>query len=260
MFERYTERARRVLFLAHAEASKAGSHEINTEHLLLAIFREAPDLMKQFVPDATLEKVRRRVRRKMAQEQPVLTGVDIPFGRSAMTVVRYAAEEAGPLGQEHIGCEHLLLAIARVKGSLAAQILGEHGLDIVKARAEMGRTVREQPTVKAWGRLTSSVEAATWAVSFQWRERRFEPHDALRNIADHRLALYHGEPFDPAKFVLVKGGWVHFRCTLCSESLYDAEDPTENLGYTNGQEYLCPFCYERFTAPESEDESQEDEG
>ncbi len=260
MFERYTEKARRVLFLAHAEASKDGSHEINTEHLLLAIFREAPDLMKQFVPGATLEKVRRRVRKKMAQEQPVLTGVDIPFGRSATTVVRYATEEAGPLGQEHIGCEHLLLAIARVKDSQAAQILREHGFDPVNAKTEMGRTAPEPPTVTGWGRLTSSVEAATWAVSFEWVERRFEPHDALRNLANHRLSRCQGEPFDPAKFELVKGGWVHYRCTLCSESLYDAEDPTDNLGYTNGQEYLCPFCHERFTAPESEDECQKGEG
>ncbi len=251
MFERFTEKARRVIFCARDEASMSGSPEITTEHILLGIFREAPSLMKRLVPGATQEKVRSLVVVEIPPEKRVSARFDTPLNTPAKRVLTYAREEADRLRHEHIGCEHLLLALAREKDCLAARIMRGHGFDIAKTRVEIARPVPGQDSGQAFVRVVSQAEAKAWAVIFQWEKRRCEPLDALRNLVNQRLCLYHGEPYDASQFEVVKGGWVHFYCALCSEDLYVAQDPAGSIGHTNGQDWLCPSCYERFAAPVS---------
>lgn len=247
VFERYTEKARRVIFFARWEASQFGSHEITTEHLLLALFHEAPDLLGRIVPRASEEAARRLIETLTPPGEPVSTSVDLPLSQAAKRVLPFAAEEAERLNHKHIGTEHLLLGLAREKECLAAKILGEAGLDPVKVRKVFARV--SPPTRVEPGRADFIREAEGWAVLFQWTKRLCEAHDALKNRVNQRLSLYTGEAYDAMQFELVKGGWTNYPCFICWRDLYVRDDPGRSFGYTNGQVWICSSCYEAFAAP-----------
>lgn len=259
MFERYTEKARRVIFFARYEASVFGSAEITTEHLLLALIREEPREVKSLVPGLTPEWTRHEIEKRIPAQKPIPKSVDMPLSQPAKRVLAYAAEEAERLGHKHIGCEHLLLALAREKDTLAGQLLLEQGFEIGKARDELRRIALLKTSEQVRFRPLTVAEAEAWAVLLQWEERRCEPQDALRNLVNQRLSLYHGEPFNPSQFELVKRGWVYYSCAICFEDLYDPDNSGSSMGYTNGQDWLCTSCYERFAAPVSDDEGDHDD-
>lgn len=141
MFERYTERARRVLFFARYEASQFGNPKIESEHFLLGLFREDKNLMTRFVRSAGVEDVRKNVESRTTIREKVPTSIDLPLSDECKRFLRYAAEEAQSLNHLHIGTEHLLLAILREEKCLAAQILYERGLRVNAIREELARSV-----------------------------------------------------------------------------------------------------------------------
>src|SRR5882672_2192824 len=110
MFERYTERARRVLFFARYEASQLGSHLIETEHLLLGLIREGKGLTSRIFARShvSLETIRKEIEGRNAVREKVATGVEMPFSAEIKRVLQYAAEESDRLLDSHIGTEHLL--------------------------------------------------------------------------------------------------------------------------------------------------------
>ncbi len=140
MFERYTEKARRVIFFARYEASQFGSPYIETEHLLLGLLREDKELSKLVLRRGTTEE---SIRQRIAKERPPLhkipTNVDMPISELAKRTLSYAAEEAGRLSHRHIGTEHLLLGLAREEEGLAANILHDSGLELISLRRQIGR-------------------------------------------------------------------------------------------------------------------------
>ena len=93
MFERYTQKARRVVFFARYESSQFGSPEITTEHLLLAIFREDRALLKRLVPGLTSEIVRRRVEEHSPRGKRVSTSENLPLSLPTQRTLTHAAEE-----------------------------------------------------------------------------------------------------------------------------------------------------------------------
>jgi hypothetical protein len=116
MFERYTEKARRVIFFARAEASQFGSPYIETEHLLLGLLREDKALANRFLrSQAAVESIRKQIEERTTIRGPVSTSVDLPLSHECMRVLAYGAEEAGLLNHKHIGTEHLLLGLLREK-------------------------------------------------------------------------------------------------------------------------------------------------
>src|SRR5438067_3485979 len=138
MFERYTEKARRVVFFARYEASQFGSPFIETEHLLLGLLREDEGLnYRVFRSHAAVETVRDKLISGMQQGQPFSTAVDLPLSNACKRVLAYAAEEAERLQDKHIGTEHILLGLMREKESTAAQVLEEHGLELLKLREQL---------------------------------------------------------------------------------------------------------------------------
>src|SRR6059058_6541781 len=139
MFERYTEKARRVIFFARYEASQFGRPYIETEHLLLGLLREDKALTNRFLrSQASVESIRKQIEGHTTIRERVSTSVDLPLGNESKRVLAYAAEEAERLSQKHIGTEHLLLGLMREKESFAAQLLNEAGLELQDARRRVG--------------------------------------------------------------------------------------------------------------------------
>ena len=146
MFERYTERARRVLFFARYEASQLGSISIEPEHLLLGLMREGKGLTARIFARSNLsfEHIRREIEGRMVFREKVSTSVEIPFSAEAKRVLGYTAEEADRLRHNHIGTEHLLLGLLREERSLASTILTEKGLEPERVRKDIVQLLNEE--------------------------------------------------------------------------------------------------------------------
>ena len=146
MFERYTEKARRVIFFARYEASQFGSPYIETEHLLLGLLREDKALTNRFLRShASVESIRKQIEQHTTVREKVSTSVDLPLSNECKRVLAYAAEEAERLSHKHIGTEHLLLGLLREEKCFAAEILTERGLRLPAIREELQRSTQEKP-------------------------------------------------------------------------------------------------------------------
>ena len=149
MFERYTERARRVLFFARYEASQLGSISIETEHLLLGLIREGKGLTSRIFARShlSLENIRKEIEGRTVFREKVSTSVEIPFSTETKRVLTQAAEEADRLLHNYIGTEHLLLGILREDRSVAASILSEKGMRLAAVREDIVELLNEKTTL-----------------------------------------------------------------------------------------------------------------
>ncbi|MCS7314383.1 MAG: ATP-dependent Clp protease ATP-binding subunit [Bryobacterales bacterium] len=147
MFERYTEKARRVIFFARYEASQYGSPYIETEHLLLGLLREDKALASRFLRSASaVDSIRKQIEAHTTIREKVPTSVDLPLSHECKRVLAYAAEEAERLNHRHIGTEHLLLGLLREERCFAAELLHERGLRLSAVREEVARASSERTT------------------------------------------------------------------------------------------------------------------
>ena len=148
MFERYTERARRVIFFARYEASQFGSTTIETEHLLLGLIREDKNLTNRFLRNqSSIESIRKEIEGRTTIREKVSTSIDLPLSNECKRILTYAAEEAERLNHRHIGTEHLLLGILREEKCVAGEILHERGLRLNAIREELARSVVDRQTL-----------------------------------------------------------------------------------------------------------------
>ncbi|MGQ9897028.1 MAG: ATP-dependent Clp protease ATP-binding subunit [Acidobacteriota bacterium] len=147
MFERYTEKARRVVFFARYEAGQFGAPAIDAEHLLLGLMREDKALANRFFLKAhlTLDSVRRDIEARTVRRERTTVAMDLPLSPEAKRILVHAAEEAERMSLRAIGTEHLLLALLREENTLAARILYEHGLRPQAIREEILRTLSPLP-------------------------------------------------------------------------------------------------------------------
>lgn len=149
MFERYTEKARRVIFFGRYEASQFGSPYIETEHLLLGLLREDKALSHRLLPGKSQAWIRGQIEARTVKGEKVSTSVDLPLSNECKRVLAYAAEEAERLGHKHIGTEHLLLGLLREEKSFAAELLRESGVQLSAAREEIVRLNRRSDKEQA---------------------------------------------------------------------------------------------------------------
>ena len=149
MFERYTERARRVLFFARYEASQLGSISIETEHLLLGLIREGKGLTSRIFARShlSLEEIRKDMEGRTVFREKVSTSVEIPFSTETKRVLQFAAEEADRLLHNYVGTEHLLLGLLREERSLAASLLVEKGMRLNTVREDVVQLLNEKTTL-----------------------------------------------------------------------------------------------------------------
>jgi len=139
MFNRFTERARKVIILAKEEARRFNHDYIGTEHLLLGLVREGEGVAAAVLQKlgVSLENIRIEIE-KLVQPGPSTQVLgDIPFTPRAKKVLELSAEEARSLGHNYIGTEHLLLGLIKENEGVASQVLLNLGLDIEKARNEV---------------------------------------------------------------------------------------------------------------------------
>jgi hypothetical protein len=140
MFERYTERARRVIFFARYEASQYGSPIIESEHLLLGLLREDKYVANRFLPPGAMgENIRNDVTKRLTVHEKVSSAIDLPLSQQCRHILQHAVDEAQKLSHRHIANEHLLLGILREEGCLAAQVLAARGLKVESIREELAR-------------------------------------------------------------------------------------------------------------------------
>jgi ATP-dependent Clp protease ATP-binding subunit ClpC len=140
MFERFTDRARRVMDLAQEEARMFSHNYIGTEHLLLGLIHEGEGVAAQALESLgiSLEAVRQRVEEIIGLGQQAPSG-RIPFTPRAKKVLELARREAFQLGHRYIGTEHLLLGMIREGEGVAAQVLAGLGADLNGVRQQVIR-------------------------------------------------------------------------------------------------------------------------
>ena len=135
MWQRFTERARRVILWAQEEAGKMNSAHVGTEHLLLGLMRENEGVGAQILQKmgVNLQKVRSEMEAEV-QSSEVAGASEPKLTPKAKRVLEMAADEARRLRHNYIGTEHLLLALLREKDGLAAKVLRKLGLNLEEAR------------------------------------------------------------------------------------------------------------------------------
>jgi ATP-dependent Clp protease ATP-binding subunit ClpC len=138
MFERFTERARRVVVLAQDEARQLDHGYIGTEHLLLGLIREGEGVAAKALESLgiSLKAVREQVVARVGRGGRPPSG-HIPFTDRAKRVLELSLRESGQLGHRYIGTEHILLAIVREGNGAAAQVLTELGADLDRLRQQV---------------------------------------------------------------------------------------------------------------------------
>lgn len=277
MFERYTEKARRVIFFARYEASQYGSPRIETEHLLLGLLRENPTL-RRWLPHAQPETFRQWVDVESPQRPRVSTSIDLPLSDQSKNVLKAAADEADSFGHHTIGTDHLFLALFVVKDGFAARMLERAGADVGKVRAAMpGKYEYEESHLRstALGSAIERLKAHQHRVAsrpldkieihgsrhdvgyirdvvhmvrsrnWHWHKTKWKERDIIISRADGKFSFEMSLAGQSEKFMVLEQGWKKDNCFICGWELYESEDE-HGQGYTNGRNWLCMECCERF--------------
>jgi hypothetical protein len=275
MFERYTEKARRVIFFARYESSQFGSEQIETEHLLLGLMRENRSLFKKFLSVGDAENIRTAIEKRSPPKARISTSVDLPLSDESKRVLKLAATEADEFDHKQIGTGHLLLGLLREKECLAAEILRQFGVQYERIR----EVVRETPPGEEENRFFTlrqriadakrriagtgprtvrihstehDLESIHTGVSrcrsgmWHWTKKTWQPQDIVVRRSDGRISFDLSLAKDAATFQLVQNGWNHDLCSICGWKLYVAPEPECSTGFTNGRIWVCTECYEKF--------------
>ena len=139
MFERFTDRARKVMALANQEAQRFNHEYIGTEHILLGLVKEGSGVGANVLKnlDVDLRKVRLEVEKLVHSGPEMVTMGKLPQTPRAKKVIEYAIEEARNLNHNYVGTEHLLLGLLREHDGVAAQVLMNLGLKLEDVREEV---------------------------------------------------------------------------------------------------------------------------
>ncbi len=138
MFEKFTERAKRILFLARYEASQQGAKRIGSEHLLLGLLKEPEDSTRELFTRAnvSIDLLQAELERRGPIREKLSTSVEIPFSDETKKVLQFAEEEAERLMHPNIGTEHVLLGLLRLEESPAGRLLAERGMRLYAVRED----------------------------------------------------------------------------------------------------------------------------
>ncbi len=143
MFERYTEKARRVIFFARYEALQYGSHTIAPEHVLLGLMREDKTVSARFFPfrsGLSVDSIRREVEGRIVVRERLTQSAELHLAAETKKILVYAKEESEKLQNRHIGTEHILLGVLREERSIAAELLYSQGVSLQNIREEIARS------------------------------------------------------------------------------------------------------------------------
>jgi hypothetical protein len=153
MWQRFTERARRVVFFAQEVAARLGENHVGTEHLLLGLVREDDSVAARLLDSmgASLGAIRAGVE-KQATRGPGHQGQDMELTPRSKRVIDLAYEEARALNNNYIGTEHLLLGLTAEGAGIAARVLLGQGLNLERVRSEVERFQEKEKKDAAEGK------------------------------------------------------------------------------------------------------------
>ena len=139
MFNRFTERARKVILLAKEEAKRFNHDYIGTEHILLGLIREGEGVAAVVLQKigVGLQQIRLEIEKIVKPGPSTVISGDIPFTPKAKKAIELAGEEARSLGHNYIGTEHILLGLIKEGEGVASQVLLNMGMDLDKVRQEI---------------------------------------------------------------------------------------------------------------------------
>ncbi len=205
MFERFTDRARRVVVLAQEEARRLNHDYIGTEHVLLGLIHEGEGVAAKALEslDVSLEAVRSEVEAIIGRGPDIPTG-HIPFTPRAKKVLELSLREALQLGHNYIGTEHIVLGLIREGEGVGAQVLTKLGATLGKVREEVigllsgPEPIPEEGTGMRWerppdmhlSRRSNAAIVLADEIAEKRGRRSIEPEDLLRAL----LALAMGDP------------------------------------------------------------------
>jgi ATP-dependent Clp protease ATP-binding subunit ClpC len=157
MFERLTDRARKVMALANQEAQRLNHEYIGTEHILLGLVKEGSGVGANVLKnlDIDLRKVRLEVEKLVKSGPEMVTMGKLPQTPRAKKVIEYAIEEARNLNHNYVGTEHLLLGLIKLGQGVAVNVLQKMGLDLETVRMEVEKQVGSGPETKMAGNTPS---------------------------------------------------------------------------------------------------------
>jgi ATP-dependent Clp protease ATP-binding subunit ClpC len=192
MFERFTDRARRVVVLAQEEARMLSHDYIGTEHILLGLIHEGEGVAATALESLgiSLETVRQEVEEIIGRGREAPSG-HIPFTPRAKKVLELSLREALQLGHNYIGTEHILLALIREGEGVAAQVLVKLGADLNRVRQQVIELVGDSPGERGPGIRHAAAEAG--AAGGREREvlsevlRRVESIDSRLSAVEQRV-------------------------------------------------------------------------
>ncbi len=161
MFERFTEKAIKVIMLAQEEARRLGHNFVGTEQILLGLIGEGTGVAAKVLKSMGINLKDARIEvEKIIGRGSGFVAVEIPFTPRAKRVLELSLEEARQLGHNYIGTEHLLLGLIREGEGVAARVLENLGVDLTKVRTQvirmLGETSEVGATATAGGRSTSN--------------------------------------------------------------------------------------------------------
>jgi len=186
MFEKYTDKARRVLFFARYEASQFGASTITSAHLLLGLVREAERTTMQMMEQmgVNIQDLKERIISQAAyKKQAAATTVEIPLSEETKRVLHYALKESMSLNHKYVGVEHILLGILRDEHAFASQLLVEMGADLYRAKeilldflteAKLKKKKKEHPLLGEFSRNLSELAERGAFDRLIGREREIE--------------------------------------------------------------------------------------
>lgn len=159
VWQRFTERARRVVFFAQEEAGRLGENYVSTEHLLLGLVRESDSVAARILETlgVSASRVRTEIERQVTKGDG-RTGPDMQLTPRAKRVIDLAYDEARQLNNNYIGTEHLLLGLIRENDGLAGRVLAKFGVDLDRTRREV-RRLQDQEPATAGARAGASTAA-----------------------------------------------------------------------------------------------------
>ena len=174
MYERFTDRARKVMQLANQEAQRFNHEYIGTEHVLLGLIKEgsgvAANVLKNL--DIDLRKIRMEVEKLVQSGPDMVTMGKLPQTPRAKKVIEYSMEEARNLNHNYVGTEHILLGLLREQEGVAAQVLMNLGLKLEDVREEvlnlLGHGMEEGGERAGSTQQNREVKNQRWD---QWRAR-----------------------------------------------------------------------------------------
>ena len=167
MFERFTDRARRVVVLAQDEARMLDHNYIGTEHILLGLIHEGHGLAAKALESLgiSLAVVRQQVEEIIGRGQQQPPSGHIPFTPRAKKVLELSLREALQLGHTYIGTEHILLGLIREGEGVAAQVLVSVGVDLNRARQQVIQLIAGRAEPQDAGAIAADLRAQLASVA-----------------------------------------------------------------------------------------------